>query len=281
MPNYFRNSVIRIGPAGIPLSCKERTNIDGIIYTRCLGLSAMEIRFSRAFVSEEEARHIKKAAKKSDIEISVHAPYYINLAGDKMNVEMGKEKIIKSLQLAHLMGARVMTTHLGFYGNLSKKETMRRIVKNLREIRNEVKKKGIEVKIGLETMGRKEVFGSIEEIVEVCKRVKGTVPVLDMAHIHARCNGCLHEKEDIQRIFDITESLNLEHYLIHVTGVKYDKDGEMYHTPIRKGDFPVIKLMECILENDYDATIISESPLVEHDAVYTQILLERAMEMIK
>ena len=82
MPNYFRNSVIRIGPAGIPLSCKERTNIDGIIYTRCLGLSAMEIRFSRAFVSEEEARQIKKAAKKSDIEISVHAPYYINLAGD-------------------------------------------------------------------------------------------------------------------------------------------------------------------------------------------------------
>ena len=272
--------MIRIGPAGIPLSCKERTNIDGIIYTRCLGLSAMEIRFSRAFVSEEEARQIKKAAKKSGIEICVHAPYYINLAGDERNVKMSVEKIEKSLHLANLMGARIMTTHLGFYGGLSKKETMKRIVKNLREIRNRAMKKGRTL-IGLETMGKKEVFGSIEEIVEVCKRVRGTVPVLDMAHIHARGNGCLREKEDIQRIFDMVESLNLNHYLIHITGVKYDSSGELYHTPIKKGDFPVIKLMECILENGYDVTIISESPLVEHDAIYAQILLDRAMEMIK
>ncbi|MCD6330675.1 MAG: TIM barrel protein, partial [Thermoplasmata archaeon] len=178
-------------------------------------------------------------------------------------------------------GARIMTTHLGFYGNLSKKETMRRIVKNLREIRNRMKKRGIEVSIGLETMGKKEVFGSLDEIVEVCKRVRGTVPVLDMGHIHARGNGCLKEKEDFQRVFDAVEELNLNHYLIHLSGVKYDKEGEKYHVPIKKGDMPVIKLMECILENDYDVTIISESPVVEHDAVYAQILLDRAMEMMK
>ena len=273
--------MIRIGPAGIPLSCKERTNIDGIVYTRCLGLSAMEIRFARGFISPEEAKEIKKAAKKCDVALYVHAPYYINLAGDKRNVKMSREKIEQSMYLAHLMGARIMTTHLGFYGNLSKKETMRRIVKNLREIRNRMKKRGIEVSIGLETMGKKEVFGSLDEIVEVCKRVRGTVPVLDMGHIHARGNGCLKEKEDFQRVFDAVEELNLNHYLIHLSGVKYDKEGEKYHVPIKKGDMPVIKLMECILENDYDVTIISESPVVEHDAVYAQILLDRAMEMMK
>ncbi len=273
--------MIRIGPAGIPLSCKERTNIDGIIYTRCLGLSAMEIRFARGFISDEEAKEIKKVARKSGIEIYVHSPYYINLAGDKRNVEMSREKIMKSLRLAHLMGARVMTTHLGFYGNLSKKETMRRIVKHLREIRNEAKKNGIETWIGVETMGKKEVFGSLDEIIEVCKRVRGVIPTLDMGHIHARCNGCLKEKEDFQRVFDAVADLNLDHYLIHLTGVKYDKNGEIYHVPIKKSDLPVIKLMECILENDYDVTIISESPIVEHDAVYAQILLDRAMEMMK
>ncbi len=281
MPTYFKNSVIRIGPAGIPLSCKERTNIDGIIYTRCLGLSAMEIRFARGFISNEEAKEIKKVARKCDIAIYVHAPYYINLAGDKRNVKMSKEKIEKSLYLAHLMGAKIMTTHLGFYGNLSKKETMKRIVKNLRAIRDKMKKRGIEVPIGLETMGKKEVFGSLEEIIEVCKRVRGTVPVLDIGHIHARCNGCLKDKEDFQRIFDMTKELNINHYLIHLSGVKYDSNGELYHVPIKKGDLPVIKLMECILENDYDVTIISESPVVEHDAVYAQILLDRAMEMMK
>jgi len=102
-----------------------------------------------------------------------------------------------------------------------------------------------------------------------------------MGHIHARCNGCLKEKEDFQRVFDAVADLNLDHYLIHLTGVKYDKNGEIYHVPIKKSDLPVIKLMECILENDYDVTIISESPIVEHDAVYAQILLDRAMEMMK
>lgn len=241
----------------------------------------MEIRFARGFISNEEAKEIKRVAKKCDIAIYVHAPYYINLAGDKRNVKMSREKIEKSLYLAHLMGARIMTTHLGFYGNLSKKETMKRIVKNLRAIRDRVKKRGIEVPIGLETMGKKEVFGSLEEIIEVCKRVRGTVPVIDIGHIHARCNGCLKEKEDFQKIFDALKDLNLNHYLIHLTGVKYDSSGELYHVPIKKGDIPVIKLMECILENDYDVTIISESPVVEHDAVYAQILLDRAMEMMK
>jgi len=281
MPIQFKKSVIRIGPAGIPLSCKERTNIDGIIYTRCLGLSAMEIRFARGFISEEEAKEIKRVAKKCDVALYVHAPYYINLAGDKRNVKMGMEKIENTMKLGQLMGARIATTHLGFYGNLSKKEAMQRIVKNLRKIRDRMKKRGIEIPIGLETMGKKEVFGSLEEIIEVCKRVRGTVPVLDIGHIHARCIGCLKEKEDFQRIFDMAEELNLEHYLIHLTGVKYDSDGELYHVPIKKGDLPVIKLMECILENDYDVTIISESPVVEHDAVYAQILLDRAMEMMK
>ena len=162
--------MIRIGPAGIPLSCKERTNIDGIIYTRCLGLSAMEIRFARGFISEEEAKEIKKVAKKCDIALYVHAPYYINLAWDKRNVKMSREKIEKTMKLGQLMGAKIATTHLGFYGDLSKKETMHRIVKNLRQIRDKMKKKVIEIPIGLETMGKKEVFGSLEEIVEVCKR---------------------------------------------------------------------------------------------------------------
>jgi len=281
MPLYFKKSVIRIGPAGIPLSCKERTNIDGIIYTRCLGLSAIEIRFARGFISIEEAKEIKKLARKSGIEVNVHAPYYINLAGDERNVEMSMKKIMTSLKLGHAMGARIVTTHLGFYGNLSRRETMRRIVKNLRRIRNEAKKSGIENWIGIETMGKKEVFGSLEEIIEVCKRVRGVVPTIDIGHIHARCNGCLKEVEDFQRIFDSLDELNMDHYLIHLTGVKYDKNGELYHVPIKKSDLPVIKLMECILDNDYDVTIISESPIVEHDAVYAQILLDRAMEMRK
>ena len=273
--------MIRIGPAGIPLSCKDRTNRDGVIYTRNLGLSAMEIQFARGFISEEEAEEIREVAEKCDIELHVHAPYYINLAGDKRNVDIGMEKIRKSAHLAHIMGAKTVATHTGFYASLSKKETMKRIVKNIRRLRDELKKKGIEVPIGIETMGKKEVFGSLDEVIEVCKRVRGVVPVLDVAHIHARGNGCLKDKEDFQEIFNKIADLGFDHHLIHVTGVVYNEGGEMYHVPIRKGDMPLIKFMECILENDYHVTIISESPILEHDAVYSQILLDRALEMVK
>lgn len=273
--------MIRIGPAGVPLSCKDRTNKDGVIYTKNLGLSAMEIQFARGFISEEEAKEIRGVAEKCDIELHVHTPYYINLAGDVRNVEIGMEKIRKSAHLAHIMGAKTVATHAGFYASLTKKETMRRIVKNIRMLRNELKKSGREVSIGIETMGKKDVFGSLDEVVEVCKRVRGIVPTLDIAHIHARKNGCLWEKKDFQEIFDKIAELGFDHYLIHLTGVVYNKDGEMYHVPIRKGDMPAIKLMECILENDYHVTIISESPILEHDAVYSQILLDRALEMVK
>lgn len=273
--------MIRVGVAGIPLSCKDRTNRDGIIYTKNLGLSAMEIQFARGFISEEEAAELKGVAEKCGIEMFVHSPYYINLIGDDRNVEMSKNKIRKSIRLADVMGAKLVTVHTGYYGRASKKKAMERMVKNMRSLRDEFKEDGIEVPIGIETMGKKEVFGSLDEVIEVCKRVNSTIPVLDMGHIHARGNGCLREKEDFQQVFDKVSDLEMEHYLIHVTGVKYDRDGELYHVPIRKGDMPVLKMMECIVENDYNVTLISESPILEHDAVYAQILLDRAMEISK
>ena len=103
----------------------------------------------------------------------------------------------------------------------------------------------------------------------------------NMAHIHARGNGRLQEKKDFQEVFDAVTGLGHNHHLIHLTGVTYNEEGEQFHVPIRKGDMPVLKLMECIIENEYDVTIISESPILEHDAVYAQILLDRAMEITK
>jgi len=273
--------VIRIGAAGIPLSCKDRTNRDGVIYTKNLGLTAMEVQFSRGFITEEEARDIRSVAEACDVQMYVHASYYINLIGDQRNVEMSTRKIVTSARLAHIMGAKTVAIHTGFYGSLSKKKALQRMVANVRTLRDGLKGEGIEVPLGIQTIGKKEVFGSLEEVVEVCKRVRGVVPILDMAHIHARGNGRLQEKEDFQEVFDAAADVNLDHYLIYLTGVTYSEEGELFHVPIRKGDMPVIKLMECIIENDYHVTIISESPILEHDAVYAQILLDRAMEIAK
>ena len=271
--------MIRIGPAGIPLSCKERTDRAAVIYTKNLGLSAMEVQFARGIrISDEEAIEVGDVARELDIEMHVHAPYYINLAGDERNIKMGFDKILTSGWVANLMNARTLVVHPGFYGNHSKEETMSLITKNVRKLRDSLKMKKIETKIGIETMGKKDVFGSLNEIIHLCKKISGIVPVINFAHIHARGNGCLKEKKDFEKLFEKLEELPINRYLGHLTGVAYDEDGELHHIPIRKGDINYDALMDCLLENDYDITLISESPILEHDAVYAQLLLNRAME---
>jgi deoxyribonuclease-4 len=79
--------MIRIGPAGIPLSCKGRTVKDGIIYTRNLELETMQVQFVRGIrMDEEEAREVGRVAREAMVDLHVHAPYYTNLAGDERNL---------------------------------------------------------------------------------------------------------------------------------------------------------------------------------------------------
>lgn len=271
--------MIRFGPAGIPLSCKGRTVRDGVLYTRALELDAMEVQFVRGIrMTEEDAEKVREAAEETDVEIHVKAPYYINLAGDQKNVEMSFHKIIAAGKLADIMGAQTVVFHPGFYGDLSKEEAMKRVVDNLREIRNVFVREGWKPRLGIEVMGKRNVFGSLEEVIEVCHRVKGVVPVIDFGHIHARSNGMLQEPEDFQGVFDKLASLNLKHYLIHFTGIHYENGNARYRLPIKKGDLKFEPLCEVLLENNYNATIVSTSPILEHDAMYMNIVFDRVKD---
>ncbi len=272
--------MIRIGQAGIPLSCKGRTNKDGIVYThKSLDLNAIEIQFVRGLyvLSEEEAHFIKDYSQKNDIEIHVHAPYYLNLAGDREEITMSYEKIMKSAQMANNIGSKTLIIHPGYYGDLNPKKTLKIITKNSKKVIGMFKKEKLKIKLAMETMGKQKVFGSLDEIVEICTNIKEIVPVLDLGHIHARGNGCIKEREDFELIFDKLKPLRLRHYLMHITGVLYENGNELYHVPIKKGDMPLAPLIEVILDRNLNVTLISESPLLEHDAVYIRLQVEKAI----
>jgi len=272
--------MIRIGQAGIPLSCKGRTNKDGIVYThRALDLNAIEIQFVRGLyvMSDEEAQFIKEYSEENDIEVHVHAPYYLNLAGGGEEIDMSYEKIMRSAHMANNIGAKTVIIHPGFYGDYSEKKTMKMIVKNSKKVIGMFKKEKLKLKIGIETMGKQKVFGTLDEVIEVCKSVKDVLPVIDVAHIHARGNGSLKQRADFENIFEKLKPLKLKHYIIHITGVLYENGNELYHLPIKKGDMPIAPLIEIILDNNYNVTLISESPLLEHDAVYIRLQVEKAI----
>lgn len=273
------NDMIRIGQAGIPLSCKGRTNKDGLVYTKeILDLNAMEVQFVRGLyvMDEEEAFFMKEYSQENDVELHVHAPYYINLAGDD-EVELSIEKAMNSALLAEKMGANTVVIHPGYYGDKSEHETLKLIVKNTRALQDLMLEESLNVRLGLETMGKQKVFGSLDEIIEVCKQVPGVLPVIDIGHIHARGNGCLQKQEDFEEVFDKLSVLDLDHYLIHVTGVLYEDGNEQYHLPVKKGDMPIGPLLDTILDHNYNVSLISESPLLEHDAVYLRLQVEKAI----
>ncbi|MEA3203469.1 MAG: deoxyribonuclease [Thermoplasmata archaeon] len=271
--------MITFGPAGIPLSCKGRTVRDGIIYTRNLELDAMEVQFVRGIrMTEEEAVKVRETAEEAQVELHVKAPYYINLAGDEANVEMSFNKILATGKLADLMGAQTVVFHPGFYGELSKEETMQRVVKNVRELRNIFVREGWKPRLGIEIMGKRNVFGSLEEAIEVCQKVKGILPVIDFAHIHARGNGILQNPEDFVAVFEKLAPLKLEHHLIHFTGIHYENGNARYRLPIKKGDLKFEPLCDVLMDANMSATIISTSPILEHDAMYMNIVFDRVKE---
>ena len=176
--------MIRIGQAGIPLSCKGRTNKDGLIYTKeILDLNAMEVQFVRGLyvMEDEEAIFMKEYAEESDVELHVHAPYYINLAGED-ELELSFEKIMNSAIVADKMGAETVVVHPGYYGDKTEEQTLKTIIKNTKKLQKLMKKEKLKVKIGLETMGKQKVFGTLDEIIEVCQKVENAVPVIDLGH---------------------------------------------------------------------------------------------------
>ena len=272
--------MIRIGQAGIPLSCKGRTNKDGLVYTKnILDLNAIELQFVRGLyiMEDEEAQFIHDFAKENDVELHVHAPYYINLAASDEELDNSFDKILYSATLGQKMGAKSVVVHPGYYGEEGEKKTLKRIIKNVKKLQGNFKKEKIKIKIAIETMGKQKVFGSLDEIIKICSDVKDIIPAIGLGHIHARTNGGLKKREDFEEIFDKLKPLRLKHYLIHVTGVMYENGNEFYHVPIKKGDMPLMPLIDLILDKNYDVTFISESPLLEHDAVYIRLQVEKAI----
>ncbi len=224
-----------------------------------------------------QLRQLGQIAKNLDVVLSIHTPYYMDLVANNDLTERSMDSIRWAGILAHFLDAQIVVTHLGMYGNFSKKTATQNITDNVRIIQEWFTESDINVPVGLETSGRQEIFGDFPEIERLCEEVKGLVPVINFPHIHARGNGALKKKEDFQDLFDRANSFTKGHFYTHFSGVEHENGNEIRYTPIKKGDLKFEPLAECILENDMELTVISGSPLLEHDAMYMKVILERVL----
>jgi deoxyribonuclease-4 len=179
--------------------------------------------------------------------------------------------------MAKELGATVVVTHMGLYGDASPKVAQKKIIERMTDLSKWYKKHGIGVPIGLELSGRQEIFGSIGEVVKICKDVNGTVPVVNFAHYHARESGILREPKDFDELLDDLWDQTDGEFYAHFSGVEHESGNEKRFTSIKKGDLRFEPLAEAIVERNQPITIISGSPLLEHDAMYMKVILERVL----
>lgn len=261
--------IVKLGPAGVPLSAEKRDTISGIKRVSELKLQAMEIEFVRnVYLTDAASKEVGVAAKNLGIELSVHAPYFVNLCSQEPEkVAATKRRILDSCRSAHYMGANIVVFHPGFYMRLSEEEAFDLVLKNCKEMADFINENGWDVKLGLETTGKLSQFGTLEEIVRICKENKMCVPCIDFAHIFARQGGEI----DYGKVFELVKPLGIKHLHTHFSGIEYavkekGRGNERKHLPMNSlPDFT--GLAKEILKRKLDITIISESPVLERDSL--------------
>ena len=289
---------VKLGPAGVPLSCKGRTIVEGMDDIIALGLETMEAQTVRLIQPQHFEQYWQAGvlANKADFEMNIHGPYYSELLGNRVSRGRTLAKIESTLQAARTINARHITLHTGHYGDFGRgtvaNEQVANIFSSIVERVNEIWhddedefpvfpwiKDGTPSKIGIETSGRQELWGSLEEVIEVVNHVEGAIPVLNIAHIHARGHGRMKTSEDYGELFDmVRESIGTKEFYCHFSGVEHRTGNAMHYTQIKKSDLNFEPLAEFIVEDGgwLDITLISDSPLLEHDAMYMLQNIDKA-----
>jgi|SRR3989344_1995446 len=245
--------VIKFGPAGLGPVATAETVLEN--YAK-LGLKACEIAFTYSvYIKPIDAVRIGKKAKELGIELSIHAPYFVNLnSEEKTKRESTKTRILKCCEIGEQLGAKIVVFHPGYYGK-NREGAYEIIKKGIIEMMKEIEKNKWKIKIAPETMGKVNVFGSIEEISNLVKET-GCSFCIDFAHILARNKKV--DYDQVNKLFPAKE------WHVHFSGIVYGEKGEKHHKTTEKKEWK--ELLENI-PKDKEVRIINESPTFVEDSV--------------
>ncbi|MAG38977.1 hypothetical protein CMO90_02710 [Candidatus Woesearchaeota archaeon] len=264
------------GTAGIPISTIDYSTLHGIKRVRTLGLDAMELEFVRSVnISKEKAPEVKKTAKKEDVVLSCHAPYFINLnAVEKHKVKASINRIVQSAMITSLCGGKNVVFHAGFFLKMNPEKVYKNILNGIEEVRRILDEEGIDIKLRPETTGKKTQFSGLKDLLRISAEVEGVMPCVDFAHMHARTAGKNNTTEEFREMLSqIENSLGkegLRNMHIHLAGINYTDKGERNHLILEDSDMNYEDLLKVWNEFRIAGTVICESPNIEEDAILLQ-----------
>ena len=281
--------MIKFGPSG---NC-ESFYAEGYSHTeqsakfvKERGLDCFEYSFGRGVrMTEEKALSIGRAFEKEGVEISVHAPYFINFANpDDEMANKSYAYVLDSAKMCKLMGGKRVVFHPATQGKMDRFEAVEKTKERLQILADYIRLNDMEDMLFCpETMGKLAQIGTVEEITQFCKIAPFYVPCVDFGHVNAREQGSLKTVEDYKsRLEYMIAELGFErmkNFHVHFSKIMYSAKGEVKHLTFEDEVYgpEFLPLAIALKELKLEPYIISESDgkqaeeALEMKRIYTNV----------
>lgn len=271
------NDVIRFGPAGNSQRFYDegyKNTVQAPQWVNALGLNAFECQFGRGVTTgEDTARKIGEAARTYGIQLSAHAPYFINFASADMT-EKSIQYILDASRVMHWMGGGRVVFHTGACKGQSREVAYSLAERGVMRALAAVAEAGYNVNLCPETMGRASQLVHLDECVRLCKNDSSLIPALDFGHLHALDCGAIQGRDDYARILDtVGDGLpdRVQRFHTHFSRIEFTKAGEKQHRNYAETDYgpDFGPLAELLVERALTPVVICESKMTMADDAVT------------
>ena len=269
--------MIRFGPSGNSARFYDEghtASTDAPKWLADQGLNAYEYSFGRGVnISSEKAAAIGELSKAFDVEISVHAPYYINLANPSDDMAAKSYGyILKSCERVRDFGGKRVIFHPASVGKVTRNEAVALAQRRMEILASIIKENGMDDCIFCpETMGKINQIGDVAEVTEFCKVADFFIPTIDFGHINARTYGSLKTEDDFDRLLThVIDNLGMERASkmhVHFSNIEDSAGGEVKHlTFADEKDGPeFLPLAKALVKRKLEPVIICESDGTQAD----------------
>ncbi len=281
--------MIKFGPSGNSQSFYaagyEHTE-EAAAYVKDMGLDCFEYSFGRGVrMGEDKARSIGAAFQKEGVEVSVHAPYFINFANpDEEMAAKSYGYVLDSAKMCRAMGGTRVVFHPAAQGKDAREVAVARTEERLKRLRDYILLNGLQdMMFCPETMGKFAQIGTVEEIARFCLVDEMFVPCVDFGHVNAREGGSLKTADDYRRLLEyLLEKLGyarMKHFHVHFSKIMYGAKGEIKHLTFADEVYgpefaPLAKVLKELALEPY---IVSESDGTQaEDALAMKRMYEEA-----
>ena len=257
------------GPAGNADSFPYKSSVDAPKWIAAQGLDVYEYQCGKGVnVREETAQKLGAAAREAGIALSLHAPYFINLANpDPESLQKTIGYIVSACEAAEWMGARRVVIHSGALMKRTRREAMEIAIPSLKAVIAACDEAGYgHIALCPETMGKINQLGDLDEVLELCTLDERLIPTVDFGHLYARTLGELEGHEACVKMLDRIQEVLGENrartFHSHFSKIQFTPNGgEKMHLTFQQEDFgpDPAPLMAEVARRNWSPTFICES----------------------